>query len=235
METQIVKIGDLTIDPKLTAIRHVNPVFVSRYRQVYRYTPKVMPLLLVDANTYRVVSGNHRLTAMTKEFPEDYEIQVYWKRYSSEKEVLEDFARENMNHGNAIDTYTKKKLMLALFNLGATPEEISRIFNMPIKDINKLGEDYIKVDIGGGVIESKPVKRGFEPPPGKIVPNKEHEEHDKKDRGFPLSVTAGQLNRWLVRDNITINPANIAKLQELKKNIEEFFKRHRKEIKNMGG
>ncbi len=233
METKIVKIGDLIIDPKLIAIRHVNPVFVSRYSQVYRNDPKAMPLLLIDSATNRVVSGNHRLTAMKKEFPDDYEIKVYWKHYSSEKEVLKDFASENANHGNAMDNFTRKKLISALCDAGATAEEISRIFNIPVKGVEKLGEGQTKVDIGGGVMESKPVKRGFEPPANRPPTKKEYEEHVKKDRGLPLHYMTGQLNRWLIGDHIAITESNINTLTELKKNINEFFKRHKAEIKNM--
>ena len=233
MKTKKVKIKDLKIDPKLTEIRHINPVFVSRYRQVYRTTPEVMPPLIVQKGTNRVVSGNHRLSAMLKEFSEDYKTGVIEKEYGSEKQVLEDFAKENASHGNALDSFTKSKLIGALSEHGVTPEEISRIFNIPVKSIEKFGEGKIRVEIGNNKFEDRPVKRGFEPDPEKPITKEQYDTHSKRDRGFHIAQMTGQIGRWLSQDLVVCNSNNLCAIKKLQTEIEGYLKRHEKEIKKI--
>jgi hypothetical protein len=213
------KIGDLEIDPKLTELRHINMVFVSTYRQNYR-SGAHFPPLVIQKGTNRVVSGNHRLTAMLMEFDVNHEIDVIEKKYKNEREVLEDFVRENATHGNALDQFSKKKLINALLKESCPVEEISRLFNIPVSRIEKLGDEVVTVNIGG-VSEDRPAKAGFVP--GRIISVDEYMEHEKRDRGLSIGQQVEQLIRWLNKGLIVKNKQNIKILSSLKEAIDEFL------------
>lgn len=228
MKTKKIKIEDLKIDPTLTNIRHVNPVFVSRYRQAYR-NGAIMPLIIVQEIKkkleiiYRVISGNHRTTAVQEEYEPEHEIEVEVRQYKNEREVLEDFARENSRHGNPIDEFTKKKLTNALLTEGATPESIAVLFNVSVRRIEKLGDDIVQVEIGKGKTEDRPSKKGYEPE--KPITEVQYEEHCQKDRGLTVVQQANQLSRWLSQGIIPYSESNVNALKLLKKEIDLFFKK----------
>jgi hypothetical protein len=212
MKTKTIKAGTLKIDPKLTSLRHVNPFFVSRYRQSYR-TGAAMPPLIVEKGTNRVVSGNHRLTAILEEFGKDKKVQVIEKEYASEKEVLEDFTRENASHGNPIDGFTRRNLINAMLKEGSTPEDVSKILNLPVSKIEQLGEDVVEVTVGKGK-ESRPKKRGFEP--SRPISQDEYQEHVSFDRGVPIKQQVDQLIRWLDNGYVQRTDRNVQLIEQLR-------------------
>jgi len=218
-----VKAGNLIIDERLTKLRPINQVFVSRYRQAYRMGAKFPPII-VEKGTNRVVSGNHRLTAFLSEFGPDKEICVDVRSFESEKEVLETFAKENATHGNALDTISKKRLTFALISEGASVEEVAKIFNIPVKTIEKWGDKVVAV-IGreGRTKYSAPVKRGVVVEDG-VVEERRYEEHIESDRGITFTALAKQLIRWLNNGWIKKSDKNIDLLQQLEKAIDGFLK-----------
>jgi len=221
MKTKSVKIGDLQIDPKLTRIRHINPVFVSRYRQEYR-NGTVMPMIIVEQDTLRIVSGNHRLTAMLAEYGEERKIDVEIRKYESEAQMLVDFTKENLSHGMPLDDFTKRKLVRSMLDADLSEEEISQVFNLPIKRIERLGGSVIQVKIGKG-IEYLPKKKGFEPSGDKPLTEKQYREHEYKDRGLTLVQQASQIIRWLKNGFVMHTDVNDNALRELQKAIEGYF------------
>ena len=227
MNKRKVKVGGLKIDEKLTQIRPVNLVFVSRYRQAYRQG-SIFPLIIIQKGTKRIVSGNHRVTALLQEYGKDHTIEVFEKEYKNELEILSDFAKENANHGNAISDFTKRKLTAALVKENATPEFIASLFNISVRRVEQLGEGMIKVVIGSGKTEEvvdKPAKHGFTPE--KPIKETDYKEHERKDRGFTVIQQTSQLVRWLEKDLITHNPKNMAALTQLQGALEKFLKENK--------
>jgi len=212
---------ELKIDEKLTTIRHINPVFVSRYRQAYRNGCNLPPLI-VEKDTYRIISGNHRYSALIQEYSENTEISVEPREYKSEGEVLEDFAHENATHGNPLDHYTKRKLIREMLNTGISLEEISKILGVSQYKIEKMGEGVVRVKIGNRT-EERPMKTGFEPAKEPLT-EKQWKEHDKKDRGLTVVQQVSQLNRWLKEGHVSHSEANLRALSNLKAEIDKYLK-----------
>jgi hypothetical protein len=113
MKKMKVKLSELKIDPKLIFIRKLNDHIVRKYKDNY-LEGAVFPLIIVEEGTNRIVSGMHRYHAMLMAFGENYEIEVIVRSYKTEKEVLIDFAEENLKHGYPIEGYYKKLLVDAL-------------------------------------------------------------------------------------------------------------------------
>jgi hypothetical protein len=224
MAKRKVKVGELIVDPKLTELRPINLVFVSRYRQAYR-TGAVLPPLIVEEGTNRVVSGNHRLHALLAEYGPDHETTVVSKRFSGELEVLKEFAKENATHGNPMDGITRKRIVAALLDMGAPVEEVSGLFNVPVRSLKKWGEHFVGVVGENGTQRLVPVKRGLNPAPGTTLTEKLYEEHKQKDRGVTAVELADQLLRWLRNGWVEPTGDIVASLGELRREIDKFLKK----------
>lgn len=211
------KIGELFVDPKLIELRNINIFFVSRYRQNMR-SGSIFPPMIVEAKTNRIISGNHRYYAYLAEYGEEHEVPVIIKKFKNEKEVLEEFVKENSTHGWAMDGKTKKKIFHALIEVGASNDEIAKLFNIPVKGIEKLGDIDALVIGENGRAEHKPIKRGLNVPSGEMT-ERQYIEHDKKDLGRSPLALAEQIIRWLKNGWIEKNESNLAVLNELQREI----------------
>jgi len=222
-KSQKVRIGQLNIDPKLTELRPINPVYVSRLRQAYR-TGAYLPPLIVEAGTNRVISGNHRMTAMLYEYGPDHETEVIFRRYANELEALKDFARENATHGLLMDGITRKRVVAALLDHGATLAEVSQLLNVPVKSLQSWGEHFVAVIGENGTQRHVPVKRGF-PAHQTVLTAEKYEEHKRADRGIKAEELIDQLLRWLRNGWIEPRDSIIYNLEELRKQIAVFLKK----------
>lgn len=221
MNTVKIPASKLVIDDALIEIRKINPVWVNKYRQAYR-AEAAMPPLIVEKGTNRVVSGNHRLTAIIEEYGPDQPVDVVVKKYSSELKVLEDFAKENSSHGQPLDGLARKKLMSALLKNGATPERVASLFSVTVKRIERWGESNVLIVGKGRKQEVAPVKHGVPPEVSKMK-KKEYETHVKRDRGVPLAAIASQLIRWLKAGWTLKNDKEIRLFTELRDTLNVYL------------
>jgi len=221
-----IEISKLNMRQRFLEIRPVNPVIVSRYRQHYRAGAQ-MPPLIVESNgdgLYDIISGNHRCSAMKKEYSDDHRTEVIVREYNNERERLEEFTRDNASHGHPLDGITKKRIIGALSREGATPAEIGQLLNMTERQVVKKGDDHVMVftqDESDAV--SMPVKHGFKPESG-IVQQDEYETHIKHDRAVPWASQAGQLKRWVDNGYIKKDEHSISILTELRDALNIFLK-----------
>ena len=231
MATKMIKLKDLKRNKKFLELRKVNDVFVGRYRQAYR-EGAIFPLMIVDVKNNEIVSGNHRYAALLAEFGPDHVVKVLHKSYKNEKERLIEFARENASHGNPIGTFTKKLITSELLKMGATPEELSRIWNISVLRLeNWMGVDNphnVVVITGTGKKQKtvvKPIKnKTYILPEDKEITETVYKEHVRADMAVSVYNLCMQLIRHLKQD--WINPNERGVLRELNTAIEEYLKEH---------
>ena len=214
-----IKLKNLVFDDELTSIRKINPVTVSKYRQSYRQGAD-FPRIIIERETKKIVSGNHRVTAMLAEFGNDYVIDVIAKSYKHRKELLYDFARENAKHGEPLDTYTKKKLVLSAIKQGGKIEDLAKILNTPAAKLENYGNDLIGVTVGSKV-EQRPAKHGYRPE--RPISEADYKQHEKYDKGMSVVQQANQLSRWIEADAVACNDRNLSALKKLHVNIESWL------------
>lgn len=222
-----VKLIDIHMDEKLLFLRKVNPQTVHAYREKYRNGEKFPPII-IQQGTGRVVSGNHRYTAMLKEFGSDYEAEVIEKHYPTERDVLIDFVTENTRHGLPLGQYSKSLIINELMNNeGCSKEDIAKIFNISVRRVEKYGDNMVSVIIGGTgkkpQIESRPAKRGFAP--SRALTMDEYLEHHMKDRGIPIGQKVNELVRWLNNDLVHRSDNNMASIERLKASCEKWLEK----------
>ena len=219
MGTKKIKVRELRFDESLIALRPINIFFVSRYLQAYRAGAK-MPQVVIDEKTGMIVSGNHRASAMMKEYSEDYEIEVKQKRFKNRAELLKFFTLENSTHGNPLSGMSRKLIARELIENGASMEELSQLFNLPIKRIEKMGEETAIVIGKNKKQVIKPVKRG--PVIKKPITMIQYKEHKNTDRGLSFKSIAEQIIRWERNGWIERNDENLRLAQDLITVMSEF-------------
>lgn len=215
-----IKISDLKFDEKLLSLRKVNKVFVSRYRQAYR-SGADMPLIIIDKKTGLIVSGNHRATAIIDEYPADKKIDVIKRAYNDRKDLLFDFAKENSTHGNALDGFTKRKIIFELIKNGATESEIAKVFGISEKRIEIWGNQTAVRKTGKKTTEIVPIKRG--PHIEKPMTAEQYEQHVMMDRGITFRGNAKQMVRWLQNGWVLIDDDNIGVAKILSVELKKFI------------
>lgn len=216
-----MKLNEINQDPTLLSMRPVNTVFVSRYRQAYRQGADFPPIIIDQKN--RIISGNHRFTALVQEFGDEHGVDVIKKKFKSDKDRLEFFAQENTKHGNALDGISKKRISLALIKEGATQEDVARIFDVSVKRVIHWGDNNVMVEIGKGKTDVRPAKRGLDVK--KPITEKQYKEHIAADRGVPISSLTGQLTRWIRNGFVSKSEVNIDLLAELRDEIDVWLGR----------
>jgi len=188
-----IAVKDLKIDESLVALRPINIFFVSRYKQAYRAGAK-MPLVTIDKKTGLIVSGNHRASAMIGEYPADYEIEIIEKQFKDRAELLKFFTAENSTHGNPLSGISRKLIARELLESGMSLDELSQLFNLPIKRLEKMGEETVIV-VGKNKKQTiEPIKRG--PTITRPISTNQYKQHKKVDLGLTFKSMASQIIRW---------------------------------------
>lgn len=222
------KVGDLVLDQKLLELRPINIYFVSRYRQALRNGAHFPPPL-IEKDTLRVVSGNHRVTMYLEEYGPDYMIEVIPEVFPDEAAVIRRFAEENSKHGMPLSGISQKSITQLLLKYGDSAETISQVLNIPVKKVELLAGISVVVIGPNRKKENKPVKHGLEHMIGKTVDRKQYEQHKKVDRGLPVSSLASQIIRWIENDWIDQENSDTMKvLSDLSATLNSFLSSKKK-------
>lgn len=201
------KVGELIIDADLTRLRPINAIFVSRYRQAYR-SGKDLGEIIIDTDGV-IVSGNHRVTALVEEFGPEHEIPVTVKSFGSKRERLEEFARYNVGHGNALSGASQRAITIELIKNGAEKKDAAQLFGVSVARIEQWAALTVMVVGSKNKMKYEPAKHGIEP--GTVMDQRQYEEHWRQDRGISAVSQAQQLTRWIQNGWIK-DPRSIAEL-----------------------
>lgn len=78
-----------------------------------------LPLMVVEAETLRVVDGFHRRRALVQQLGADGTVSVELRSYDSELELFRDAAALNATHGQPLDRDDQVRVAVKLRELGA--------------------------------------------------------------------------------------------------------------------
>jgi len=223
MTVKKMKLKDLNFDEELIEIRPINDAYVSKYRQNY-CAGAIFPMPIIDKKTNIIVSGNTRVTAMLKQYGEDYKVDVIVKEYETEVDKLFEFASENTRHGHPLSSYSRSCIAMKLIDLDVPVDEIAKLFDVSQVKVDKW---FNRVTVVVGKKDEKefkktmPIKRGAEILIGKEVTEEQYEDHRKHDRGLPISTQANQILSWLRKE--WVDKDNVSTMQLLKALADEIY------------
>lgn len=215
-----LKLKDIQTNKKFLDLRPVNSFVQSRYQMAYRNGAD-MPLMILT-NDHKVCSGNHRFAALCAEYPEEHEVTVNVLPEMPERELLEFFVKENSTHGHPLDGISKKRIAWELISIGASEEDIAKLFNVAVKNVIKWGEEFVFVRQGGTTIQ-RPVKRGFEVDKSQSISQEVYTQHIKRDRGVSVTGLANQIIRWIDNGLLVKTEKNEEVLAMLRDKINQWF------------
>jgi len=187
-----IKLKNLVFNKTLLAARKIDWFTITKYRQAYR-NGKDLGTIIINRVTKEIISGNHRVTAMLKEYGPKHVITVSARKFNSQTEILELFIRENVSHGLPLKYYSRNILTRMLFEEGVSQKKTAQIFGASISNVVEwAGETVIVRDGTKTRIEIK--KSGLKNVTDMTV--QQHKVHMNQDMAGPIIHNINQLIRW---------------------------------------
>lgn len=137
--TKKVKVSDLILDFALYPRADVDAYNVSRLVEALE-GGAMLPAIIIDGKSFRVIDGFHRVRAFLKVFGADYEIECEVRTYKNEKEMLLDAIRCNSHHGRAMSSYDRARAMSKALEFGAQESEIAEALGIVPDRLSKIME-----------------------------------------------------------------------------------------------
>ncbi len=96
-----------------------------------------LPPVIGERKTRRVVDGFHRTRAALK-VSEQAEIEVSWRDYAGEKELLLDAIRLNSGHGQKLTPYDMARCVVLADEFKFEPAELASALSLTVERVEKL-------------------------------------------------------------------------------------------------
>ena len=137
--TKKIKLSDLILDFALYPRADVDSYNVSRLVEALE-GGAVLPAIIIDGKSLRVIDGFHRVRAFLKVFGPDYMVDCELRTYKNEKEMLLDAIRCNSHHGRAMSSYDRARAMSKALEFGAQESEIAEALGIVPDRLSKIME-----------------------------------------------------------------------------------------------
>lgn len=138
--TITVKLGQLKEDFSVYPRMDVDTGHTSQITEAMR-VGVVMPLIIVEDKTLRIVDGMHRERSLFKIHGEkkgkELDIKVIARTYVSDNELLLDASSLNVSHGRSLTAYDKKHAILLAEKLGIAAVLIASALNMTVERVTE--------------------------------------------------------------------------------------------------
>ena len=135
-----IKISDLVFDRKLYPRVEINASHVARLAQALR-AGFVLPPIVVEEGTNRIVDGAHRVQAYRQEFGEDAKIEFKGVSFASEAEFFLAAVAANSSHGLTLDPLDRTELLIRAAQLGLTREAIASALKITPEKAERILND----------------------------------------------------------------------------------------------
>lgn len=116
----------------------------------------VLPPIVAEMKTLRIVDGFHRRRALTQHLGADATVQVELHRYESEKDLYRDAATRNATHGQPLDRDDQVRVAVRMRELGSEDEEIAAALAVTRHRVEELLVHLTARTVSGDVVALKP-------------------------------------------------------------------------------
>jgi len=135
--TQTIKVSQFILDYELYPREQIQSYHVNELVHALE-AGVVLPPIVVDKKTRRVVDGFHRVRAYQRFYGADAEIPVVLKEYESEAAMYLEAIALNSAHGRPLSTYDKVRCLTRAEELKLEPEVVAKALNITVERITEL-------------------------------------------------------------------------------------------------
>lgn len=150
----------------------------------------VLPPIVAEASTGRIIDGFHRSRAYMKVFGTDHEVSVHLREYASDEEAFVEAVRLNRAHGRKLNSSDVIKSLGRLRDMGYDDDDIATIVHIPKARIEQLS---VRVAVSSAGVPV-PLKGGDRHLRGRTVSQEQIEALNAR-----LGVSYGRHARELIR------------------------------------
>jgi len=122
IKTEIVNIEDIIINDGIYPREKPSEVRIGEYLSSYKAGAKFPPVI-VDIKTKQLIDGRHRYDMYRKAGAQ--QIEVEWREFENEKELIWYAINLNSTHGLKLTTFDQARCIIMGESAGMTEEELS--------------------------------------------------------------------------------------------------------------
>lgn len=166
------------------------------------------PIVLALLNNRKyLVDGKHRIEANKMNKKENIKAVVHTEW--SKKKIFEEAVRLNVAHGKTLTPYDKRKIALKLREMNSTPEEISKLIQVPEDKLENFIGSRLVNTLTGDVVDSEEnekmakeigqaiLKSGIKHFAGKTLSEEDFEDLEKNQKFLYTATQAGLLKELI--------------------------------------
>lgn len=135
--TRTVKASRLVLDYKLYPREEIRSYHVRQIVEALE-AGAILPPIIVDRKSKRVVDGFHRVRAYQQIYGPDAQIPAILKTYESEAEMFAEAVALNTVHGWGLTPYDRARAIARAEELKMEPEVIAKALNMTREHLAEL-------------------------------------------------------------------------------------------------
>lgn len=173
-----ISVGELVFDFSVYPRINVDSGHLTYIREAIA-TGNVMPPLVVETKSMRLVDGFHRGKAYLSLYGPDHKIDVVEKKYENEAALFSDAIRYNAHHGRSLSRYDRVHCLLIAERLDLTLDVAASALGMSVQKcgelrINRTAETSSGNEAPNGTVALKQTIRhmaGHVLTPGQVTAN----------------------------------------------------------------
>jgi len=121
-----IPINYIEIDKRIDGIRSLNEVMIGRYMEKYESgTSKPILVKRIGRDKYILIDGKHRLKAKEKLKHNKIDIELF-----DGEDIYSKAVEMNQEHGIPLTKEEEEEVLINLFEMGKTQEEIAKVFHV---------------------------------------------------------------------------------------------------------
>jgi hypothetical protein len=223
-KTEAVEAATLVMDFNLYPRNRLNESHVRDIAEA-RASGAVMPAVVAERESRRVVDGFHRINDVLRNDGPTGTILVEWRDYPSEAELLADAISLNSTHGYRLTAQDHTRIVHLAKGFGLELERVSTLLHVRAEELEKRGRHIAILTTPGKRTlrgqEVIPLKRTFRNLEGKSI-TAEMAAANSKVIGNPQSFLIGQVIIILESGAVDLEkPLVVERLKKLRELLAE--------------
>lgn len=206
---KLLKLSELTEDFTIYPRASVDAQHVQSLRWAIR-AGSVLPPIIAESKSYRIVDGMHRKRAYQGEHGEDHAVEIVIRDYASDSAVFQDAMLLNSAHGRSLSPFDRAHAALRAKALRISTEKIAVALHTTTEAIEKICSEktgklrIAKGEKTGGAMELVPIKRTIAHMAGQVLTEKQLSVNEGLS-GWPPLFYVNELIKLLENNMLDMN------------------------------